>query len=171
MRSLSALPLLLAAGLLACANHGPDPAEFARLEPSARDRCDVARAADFEGAGEAELRRYLYQLAESRAHDVTLHPRQVTLALAVGEPEPGLEGITAGEVACAFRGDPPYRITLYPTALMGRPLYTTYQTVAHEFQHIVQIRRDRLACEPRDGTRDHYEAEAKAVAERLVPAC
>lgn len=165
------IALLTAVLLAACAADGPDPAEFAALEPSSRDRCDIARDGDFARSGVAELRRYLWHLAQSRAEEAAIDPRQVSLAVVHGPPEPGLVGVTAGEVACGLAGDPPYRITLYAQALVGRPLYTAYRTIAHEYQHIVQIRRDGLRCEPRNGTRELYEAEAQAVADQLVPSC
>jgi hypothetical protein len=165
------LTLILTAALTACGSTPPRPvAEFARVEAAPRDRCDTARASDFEGAGAAELRRYARWLARTQGSAVALRPDRVEFAIAGGEPEPGPVGVTAGEVACAD-GNEAFRITLYREALVGRQLATAYQTVAHEFQHVVQIRRDGLPCGPRDGTLEAYEREAAAVAGRLVPPC
>lgn len=167
----SSLVALLAVLLVACsAGRPPAPVDLARFEAASRDRCAVAQPADFEGAGEVELRHYLQWLAHRRGGDVAVGPRQVNLAIAHGEPKPGLIGVTAAEVACE-PGNTAFRITLYREALLGRQLYTAYQAVAHEFQHVVQIRRDDLPCGPREGTREAYEREAAAVAEALVPAC
>lgn len=162
----------LAAALAACAGgRGREPAEPARLE--ARDPCQVARDADFEGAGAAQLRRYADWLARAHGTPVGLAPQALDVGIVRGPPKPGLVGVTAGEVACAGADhDARYRITLYRDALVGRPLAIAYQTVAHEFQHVVQIRRDRLPCGARDdAVRARYEREAAAAAEALVPAC
>jgi hypothetical protein len=130
--------------------------------------CEAARAADFEGAGEQRLRAYLAWLAQHYGGDVALAPSRVGLAVAASEPKPGPAGVQAGEVAC---NPDSYRVTLYRTALEGRPLAVAYETVAHEFFHLVQIRRDRLDCAPGDGARKLYEREAAGFARELVPAC
>lgn len=109
-------PILLAAAAAGCAVVSPpDETELARLEAPARDRCAVARAADFEGAGAAELQRYASTLARTRGAAVGLSPAEVTVAISDAPPKPGPEGVIAAEIACAGPGGDggPYRITLY----------------------------------------------------------
>jgi hypothetical protein len=165
--------VMLAAVLAACGGGARERAELARMEAADRDPCAVALDRDFEGVGEAELQRYAHWLASTRGRTVGVTPRAVEVAIVRGEPKPGPVGVTAGEVACSAAGsDPHYRITLYRNALVGRPLATTYRTVAHEFEHVVQIHRDRLPCDaPGDAARERYEREAALAADRLVPAC
>lgn len=168
-------PILLAAAAAGCAAAPPpDEAELVRFEAPARDRCDLARATDFEGAGAAELQRYAYALARSRGASVGLSPTEVAVAISDAPPKPGPEGVIAAEIGCAGPGGDggPYRITLYRKALEGRRLYTAYHTVAREFHHIVQMERDQLPC---NGTAEdkapRYEREAIATADQLQPAC
>lgn len=171
MNRRAALMAWLALPLCACsAGRPPSLAQLAAFEAPARDRCALAHTADFEGAGEAELHRYLHALARRHGPGSGVEPREVNLAIASGEPRPGLVGVTAGEVSCE-PGNRAFRITLYREALVGRQLYMAYQTVAHEFQHVVQIRRDGLACGPPPGLLEEYEREAADHAARLVPAC
>ena len=132
--------------------------------------CEKLGAADFEGEGRERLRRYLAWLAHSQGGPVDVTPRDVSLAIAPGEPKPGPFGVQAGEVSCAAGGRGPYRVTLFRDALLGRPQAVAYHTLAHEFHHVLQIRRDKLACEA-GGSAVPYEREAEEVAKRLVPAC
>jgi hypothetical protein len=139
-------------------------------EPAAPEQlsCAPARDADFDGAGEQQLRRYVAWLAEVHGKPVGLQPRTVALGIVRGAAKPGPAGVQAAEIAC---GDGDYRITLYRDALAGRPLALAYKTVAHEFFHLVQIRRDHLDCAASKGHREAYEREADAFAMRVVPAC
>jgi hypothetical protein len=167
--------VVLLAALAGCSvGPTPSPAELARFEAPARDRCDVARADDFDGAGEAALQRYAYTLTRTRGSAVGLKPGDVALAISDAPPKPGPQGVIAGEIACAGPGGNggPYRITLYRQALEGRQLYTAYHTVAHEFAHIEQMERDRLPCAGSDEAQvDRYEREAIGHADALQPAC
>ena len=150
--------------LAACAPLGP------RVEPAAPETfsCAVARDADFEGEGEHQLRAYLAWLAVNHGEPAALKPSQVSLAIVRGDSKPGPAGVQVGEISC---NSDDYRITLYRDALTGRPLAVAYDTLAHEFHHVVQIRRDKLACEARKGQRAAYEREAAAFARKLVPRC
>jgi hypothetical protein len=132
--------------------------------------CEPLRDADFEGAGEQRLRGYLAWIAQSHGAQVGITPREVSLAIARGEPKPGPAGVQVGEVSCAsgYRG--PYRVTLFRDALVGRPHAVAYHTLAHEFHHLVQIRRAKLACEAK-GSAVPYEREAESFARSVVPAC
>ena len=130
--------------------------------------CRPSRDTDFEGAGEQQLRGYLDWLARAHGAPASLKVRDVELAIVRGDPKPGPGGVTAGEISC---NKDEYRITLYRNALAGRPLAVAYDTLAHEFHHIVQIRRDGLRCASRKGERESYEREAVEFAARLVPAC
>lgn len=160
--------LLPALALSGCLNEPADPIEIAALERAARDPCNETRDADFEGGRGERFQRYARTLA-ARA---SVPPEEVSVAIVKGTPEAAPRGVAAAEIACGSNdGRPPYLITLYRDALAGRPLQTAFRTVAHEMQHVVQIRRDLLPCGPRAGTREHYEREAEAIAERLVPAC
>lgn len=154
--------------MLAGCQAAPPAAEPARAEPPARGRCEVAYDADFEGAGRQALERYVAELTRVLGPPAGLPAGAVTLAFAGSEPKAGPNGMVAGEVACSTGR---YRITLYPKALAGRPLNVAYQTVAHEFHHVVQIRRDGLACGPSPGRSEQYEREAVAFAEQQVPRC
>ena len=170
-------PCLLAAAAALCAgcSTGRMPeGELARLEAPARDRCEVARADDFSGAGEADLRRYVDTLTRTRGATVGLRPDDVALVISDAPPKPGPQGVIAGEIACAGPGGAggPYRITLFRKALEGRQLYTAYHTLVHEFVHIEQMERDDLACNEADASRvERYEREAMGHADQLQPAC
>lgn len=159
-----------AAAVLAAAcqapTRGAPEAERAGAPP--RGRCEVAYEADFEGAGLQALERYVAELTRVLGPPAGLQPGAVTLEVARSEPKPGPSGMVAGEIAC---GNGRYRITLFRKALAGRPLNVAYQTTAHEFFHVVQIRRDGLHCGPAPGRAAHYEREAQAFAEQQVPRC
>lgn len=157
---------LLAGAAAACA---PAAAPLRAPQPELPAiRCGPAHDADFEAAGHERLRRYLDWLALTYGPDVRLQPQDVSLVIVRGPAKPGPVGVTAAEVACNAER---YRITLYRDALSGRPLSVAYDTLAHEFYHLVQIRRDGLACEARDGDRARYEHEAISFAKGIVPAC
>ncbi|HUR41286.1 MAG TPA: hypothetical protein VM240_08970 [Verrucomicrobiae bacterium] len=164
--------LLLPAALAACGSRAPvvPVTEMAALEALARDRCQVALDADFDDSGRADFQRYVNWLTATQAGGTHLDPGEVTLAIARGKPKPGPKGVIAGEVSCGA-GEEPFRITLYRDALVGRQLQTAFRTAAHEFHHIVQIRRDGLPCDAVSAERERYEKEAEGVADRLVPAC
>lgn len=163
------LPLCCAFLVAACAAPPREPVEVAALEaPAAVNHCAVARAEDFEGAGERRLESYVHGLTRDFGGPVNLRPGDVALAISDHEPKPGPKGVIAGEIAC---GEDHYRITLYRKALEGRQLYTAYHTVAHEFQHVVQVQRDGLACDGDAENRARYEREAQATADLLVPPC
>jgi hypothetical protein len=130
--------------------------------------CRHSRDTDFDGAGEQLLRGYLEWLVLAHGAPASLKARDVELAIVRGDPKPGPGGVTAGEISC---GTDDYRITLYRNALAGRPLAVAYDTLAHEFHHVVQIRRDGLHCESRKGERESYEREAVEFARKLVPRC
>ena len=167
------LPALRAAGgallLAAAAACAPAAAPVRAPQPELPTiRCGPALDADFDAQGQERLRRYLDWLAQAYGPDVGLRPQDVSLVVVRGPAKPGPMGVTAAEVAC---NPGRYRITLYRDALSGRPLSVAYDTLAHEFYHLVQIRRDGLACEARDGERASYEREAVSFARGIVPAC
>ncbi len=174
-RVLRILGVALACAIVACASApvpAPNPAAVdipAAMPPAppAPD-CRAARGADFKGDGEQQLRRYLAWLVQAHGAKVSLKPEDVTLAIARGEPKPSTGGVTAGEVSCSAGK---YRVTLYRNVLDGRPLAVAYESLAHEFYHVVQIRLDRLKCKPGKGDREGYEREAVEFARTLVPAC
>lgn len=168
-----ALRVLRAAGaallLAAAAACAPAAAPVRAPQPELPEiRCGPADDADFDADGHERLWRYLDWLAEAYGPEVGLRPQDVALAIVRGPAKPGPVGVTAAEVGC---GGDRYRITLYRDALSGRPLSVTYDTLAHEFYHLVQIRRDGLACQARDGERAGYEQEAMNFARGIVPAC
>lgn len=133
--------------------------------------CGPAADADFEGAGEARLQGFVAWLAYARGAPAGISPARVSLAIVRGPAKPGPSGVQAGEISCAGP-DGPYRITLYRDALAGRPLAVAYDTLAHEFHHLVQIHRDRLPCGPTTiAAHEAYEREAREAARRIVPAC
>ncbi|MGQ0586257.1 MAG: ImmA/IrrE family metallo-endopeptidase [Gammaproteobacteria bacterium] len=167
--------LALAAGVLALAACAEQPAPPAativtRAMPASPEpiACAIARDADFEGAGEAQLRRYLEWLAWTHGTGAGLRPDQVTLAIIRGSFKNAPAGVQVGEISC---GAGEYRVMLYRDALAGRPLAVVYGTLAHEFYHVVQIRRDQLACEAKKGERLKYEREADEFASKVTPAC
>lgn len=170
MRSLAVIAAAL--GLAACAGQpGPqDDTIVTRAMPAspAPIRCGTARDADFAGTGEAQLRGYLEWLAWTHGANANLRPSQVALAIVRGDSKNAPAGVQVGEISC---GAGSYRITLYRDSLVGRPLPVAYRTLAHEFHHVVQIRRDRLACEAAKGKRAEYEREADEFAKKVMPAC
>lgn len=160
---------VLAAALGACA-----PAPTVPEGPAVEVKpggCERARDSDFAGVGEERLRGFLRWLAHTHGAPAGLDPRQVSLGIVRGSVKPGPMGVQAGEISCGNGGRGPFRVTLYRDALSGRPLATTYHTLAHEFHHVVQIRRENLPCDAGDGSRAAYEQEAEDVAHRFVPAC
>ena len=162
--------LVLLAGLLAaCA---PAPVAVApRSVAPASFSCAQAQDADFEGAGERRLHGFLAYLASAHGAPAGIDPTQVSLGIVRGTAKLAPAGIQAGEVGCGNGSDGPYRVTLYRDALAGRPLALAYETIAHEFHHVVQIHRDRLPCAAGDKEREAYEREAREVARRFVPRC
>jgi len=161
------LPAAALLCLTAACVPGPSPVHAPQTE-TPRVSCEKAEDADFEGEGEEQFWRYLDWLVRSHGAEAGLMPHHVSLAIVRGQPKPGPGGVTAGEIACYDRR---YRIALYRDALSGRPLQVAYSTLAHEFYHLVQIRRDRLDCEARKGERATYEREATEFAARVVPGC
>ena len=135
-------------------------------------RCEAAVAADFEGAGATALRLYLDWLVYAYGAPYVTDPAEVSLALPDSHPRPSEAGITAGEVSCGNPGHgAAFRITLFRKALEGRPLQAAYGALAHEFRHVVQIRRDGLACKPTPATKRALEQEAEDWARTLMPPC
>lgn len=135
-------------------------------------RCAAARAGDFEGAGATSLRLYLDWLVYAYGEPYVRDPGEIALALPPSGPRPTEAGITAGEVSChGPDARPAFRITLFPAALEGRPLQAAYGALAHEFRHVIQIRRDGLACRPTPATKAPLEKEAENWARRLMPPC
>jgi len=163
--------LILSGCLLAACAPAPVavPVSVARAPTSFS--CEQALDADFEGAGEQRLHGFLRYLAEAHGAPAGIDPGQVSLGIVRGPPKLAPAGVQAGEVGCGVGSDGPYRVTVYRDTLVGRPLALTYETIAHEFHHVVQIHRDRLPCAAGDGKREAYEREAKAVARRFVPTC
>lgn len=161
--AVATLALMLLAG---CAP-APSPVRAPQTEAPSIS-CEDSTDADFEGEGEERFWAYLDWIVRAHGAQAGLMPYHVSLALVRGTPKPGPGGVTAGEISCDGRR---YRISLYRDALSGRPLQVAYSTLAHEFYHLIQVRRDGLACEAREGERVTYENEASAFAQRVVPAC
>jgi hypothetical protein len=163
------------AGLaLSCAAAACAPAPVIAPVPDAEVRpggCEPARDADFEGESEARQRSYLAWLVKAYGAQAGLGSREVSLAIVRGSEKLAPSGVQVGEVGCGARGQGPYRITIYRDALVGRPLATTYHAIAHEFHHVVQIRRGNLPCGPGEGSRFPYEREAEDFAGSVVPGC
>lgn len=137
----------------------------------ARFSCDNAVDADFEGAGEARLHGFLNYLAQAHGVPAGIDPTKVSLGIVRGPAKLAPAGVQAGEIGCGNGGAGPYRVTLYRDALAGRPLALAYETIAHEFHHVVQTHRDRLPCGADGKQREAYEREAREVARRFVPKC
>lgn len=151
----------------ACRAGLPTSASARPVDP----RCRVARAEDFKDAGAADLQRFADEMTGKLGGEVGLKPGDVNIAFTCATPKTGRRGVIAAEIGC--RGtQAPFRITVYCNALEGRRLTVAYHTVAREIQHIVQIRRDGLACEgAAPELADRYEQEATSVADALMPAC
>ena len=165
MRLLSGVLLCLIVG---CVQAPPPVREREPQTTAPVLACGTAGDEDFEGDGEERLWSLLDWLVRTHGAEFGLQPHRVSLAIVRGQPKPGPGGVTAGEISCDGRN---YRIGLYRDALSGRPLRVAYSTLAHEFFHVVQIRRDDLDCESRPGERLTYEREADEFAKRVVPAC
>lgn len=163
----------LAAWLLAaCAPAPVAPSAVAVTAPAPGTiSCAQAQDGDFEGAGERRLRGFLAYLAAAHGAPAGIDPAQVSLGIVRGAAKLAPAGVQAGEVGCGNGSDGPYRVTLYRDALAGRPLALAYETIAHEFHHVVQIHRDRLPCSAGGAQREAYEREAREVARRFVPQC
>jgi len=164
--------VLLLSSIALLASCAPPP--VIAPEPQAEVRpggCRIATDADFEGAGEQHMRSYLAWLVKTEGARVQLGPRDAALAIVRGAGKLAPSGVQIAEVGCSAKGAAPYRVTLYRDALVGRPLATSYHAIAHEFHHVVQIRKESLPCGPGEASRHPYERQADAVADRLVPAC
>jgi hypothetical protein len=163
------IAMALACGAAGCAPEAviapPPPAE---VQPGG---CETARDAHFEGESESRLRSYVAWLVKAYGAQAGLGPREVSLGIVRAAQKLAPSGVQVGEVGCGARGQGPYRITIYRDALVGRPLATTYSAIAHEFHHVVQIRRGNLPCGPGEGSRFPYEREAEDFARSVVPGC
>jgi hypothetical protein len=156
--------------LAACAPAPVSPVTVTARAPAGFS-CAQARDGDFEGAGEQRMQGFLAYLAQAHGAPAGIDPSQVSLGIVRGSAKFAPAGVQAGEVGCGGGGNGPYRVALYRDALVGRPLALTYETIAHEFHHVVQIHRDRLPCAAGDKQREAYEREAREVARRFVPQC
>lgn len=135
-------------------------------------RCETVAAADFEGEGQTALRLYLDWLVRAHGAPYVGDPGEVALAFPASHPDPAHAGVTGGEVSCGGgKHAAPFKITLFRDALEGRKRRDLYGALAHEFQHVLQIRRDGLACKPSHKTRAPLEREAEAFARSMVPPC
>jgi hypothetical protein len=135
-------------------------------------RCEPALASDFEGEGQTALRLYLDWLVRTYGPPYVHDPAEVALSIPASFPRPTEVGVTAGEVSCTDGKDAPaFQITLFRAALEGRPRQSLYGALAHEFFHVVQIRRDGLACKPTRDTKERLEREAEEAARKIVPPC
>jgi hypothetical protein len=168
MRRVLLTPL---ACLLAACAPAPVAAPAPAAEPPASFSCAKAQDADFDGEGERRLGNFLRYLAQAHGAPAGIDPAEVSLGIVRGPAKLAPAGVQAGEIGCGNGGAGPYRVTLYRDALAGRPLALAYETIAHEFHHVVQIHRDRLPCAAGDKNREAYEREAREVARRFVPIC
>jgi hypothetical protein len=146
------------------------PVAIGDLKLPEGSRCAATRGEAFAGDGAIALRLYLDWLVRTYGPPFVRDPGDVALDIPPSRPRPTELGVTAGEVICDTV-KPAFRITLFRASLEGRPLQAVYGAVAHEFQHVVQIRRDGLACRPTRETKDRLEQEAEAAARKIIPPC
>ncbi len=132
-----------------------------------KGRCETARSDDFNDEGKCRLQRYLEWLARTYGGPVGLRPQDFELGISQATP-PVRDGRTeSGTIACA--GGRLY-IYIFQQALIDRTLAQTYNTIAHEFYHHFQVRRDNINCNLPAGL-PPLEAQAYAWAQSVAPLC
>ena len=178
IRSLSIAVMCL---LAACAGSregatGPEP-------PPELVRCFLLTTDDFSPGRAMDQRRpfreYLDWLIRSWGVDYGLGSRDVRLyaSYAPAPTRPGREGPVAGEIVChhpgAWEEVGRYRIVLYRETLMNHDVSRLYNTIAHEFKHVLQDVAGEGAVNcgqiAKASKLREYEKEASRWADRVAP--
>jgi hypothetical protein len=178
IRSLSVASLCL---LTACAGArkaplGPEP-------PPKLLRCFLLKSDDFSHGRAMDrlrpYRDYLDWLIRSWGVEYGLTPRDVRLyaSYAPAPTRPGRDGPVAGEIVCHHPEEREdvgrYRIVLYREALLGHDVSRLYNTIAHEFKHVLQDAAGEGAVDcgriAKASALRHYEKEASRWADRIAP--
>jgi hypothetical protein len=155
---------LLALTLAACSSGQRELKTSADLA----ERCDIARDADFAGDGKWKFDRYLESLVRTSGGPYEIQPREFQL-LVSGAPAPVVGGHpVGGEIACSWGKR---YIYLYKEALSDRTLAITYNTIAREYFHHVQVRRDGVSCNSSVDGLAALQAEARDWAQKVAPLC
>jgi hypothetical protein len=147
------------------------PGKIIRINNQAsaeRKWCDNSRASDFRGNGLNSLREYLDWLVREFGTSVGLDVGDVTLTISNEYPPPTVPGepgkLLAGTVFCPSPSK--YIIVIYEHSFTGKTVAEIYNTIAHEFKHILQIIEHGLDCEQRT---PQLEEEADRWAEQIAP--
>lgn len=153
-----------------------------------RDWCDNFRSSDLEGSNLQDLKNFLDQLTMKYGQDDDLdpdsnNPKDVCLHISDENPpirtDPsGNTGTVAGEISCASGAaararNCRYQVTLYRQAFYGQCSKAPYNTVAHEFKHILQSIELNLptgSCDQAENG-SQYEQEATDWANSIISDC
>lgn len=144
-----------------------------------RDLCSTITTDDFKkGYGMNKMLQYKYYLdwlisTYGSAHGLESGDIKIYASYAEPPTMPGQPGVVAGEVvkfegAAATAQGCKYQITIYRDALVGHTLSELYNTIAHEFKHILQDVEHGVGI---GSTDPQYEQEVKEFANYLVPPC
>jgi hypothetical protein len=176
-------PLLAATLCLLAACAGTRGKDSAPEPPPERLRCILLKADQFSHGRSMDQRRpfreYLDWLVGTWGAEHGLRPGDVRLyaSYAPAPTRPGRDGPVAGEIACHPPGSRSevgrYRIVVYREALLGREVSHLYNTLAHEFKHVLQdvVGEDAVDCgRIANASRlRKYEKEASRWADRVAP--
>ena len=160
---------IVAGSLLAAASlvvHGGEPG--LKSPPGPQERCDAARDADFVGDGRRRLEEYLEWLARTSGEPYGIRPREFHLLVSNAAPRTVAGQSVGGEIGCSWGQR---YISLYKQSLTRRALAETYNTIAREFYHHLQVRRDGVACDSSIEDLAALEAEARDWALKVAPLC
>ena len=148
---------LLSAGLGAAADGGVHD-----------ERCEIARERDFTGEGRRRFERFLESLADASGAPYGIQAKEFELLfsnarapLAGGDP-------VGGDIGCSWGKR---YILLYKRVLAERTVATTYNTIARQYFHHVQVRRDGVRCDSSVDGVTPLQAEARDWAQKVAPLC
>jgi len=139
-----------------------------------KDYCDPANTDDFYGNNLKALQHYLNWLVREYGSPADLNVGDVKVNIDRSEP-PVLPG---GDMVAGYISKVPsslismfgakWQVNLYEKTLTGEPKAQTYNTIAHEFKHILQVIEHNLNIN--DVTIiGQYEREAEDFANYLAP--
>lgn len=132
------------------------------------ERCAIARDADFAGEGRWRLERYLERLARTSGGAYGIQPQEFRLLISNASPPLVGGHPVGGEIGCSWGKR---YVSLYKQTLTNRTLAVTYNTIAREYFHHVQVRRDGVSCSSSVDGLAALEAEARNWARDVAPLC
>jgi hypothetical protein len=100
---------------------------------------------------------------------------KINISPNVPPTHPGRPGVVGGRIVChsgeaARTAGAKYRITLYKSAFFGKCRAQIFNTIAHEFKHILQVIENNLSCTGVENIAA-YEKESYTWADYIAPLC